>query len=96
MDNCHTPYVTSPTATHLLATQGDYEEAEALYKRSLAIREKLLGPDDLKIATDLKNLATLLWCSQVRVVGFSGKSARSMFLVVWSKMDYHRASFFSP
>src|SRR5258708_1656815 len=31
--------------------QGRYQEAEALYKRALAAREKLFGPDDPRVAT---------------------------------------------
>ncbi len=39
--------------------QGRYAEAEPLYKRSLAIQEKALGPDDPAVAMDLNNLALL-------------------------------------
>ncbi len=39
--------------------QGRYAEAEPLYKRSLAIREKALGPDHPDVATALNNLAEL-------------------------------------
>ncbi|MEE8511990.1 MAG: tetratricopeptide repeat protein [Acidiferrobacterales bacterium] len=38
---------------------GRYGEAEPLYKRSLAIREKALGPDHPDVATSLNNLARL-------------------------------------
>ena len=38
---------------------GRYSEAEALYKRSLAIREKALGPDHPEVAASLNNLASL-------------------------------------
>ena len=41
------------------ATQGRYAEAEPLYKRALAIREKALGPDHPDVATSLNNLAVL-------------------------------------
>jgi tetratricopeptide (TPR) repeat protein len=37
--------------------QGHYAEAEPLYKRSLAIREKTLGPEHPDVATSLNNLA---------------------------------------
>ena len=37
--------------------QGRYAEAEPLYKRSLAIREKALGPDHPDVGTSLNNLA---------------------------------------
>ena len=36
-----------------------YGEAEALYRRALAIREKVLGPDHLDVASTLKKLAQL-------------------------------------
>ena len=40
--------------------QGKYEEAEPLYRRSLAIDEKVYGPDHPEVATDLNNWAVLL------------------------------------
>ena len=52
--------------THLVAAQGDYEGAKPLYERSLAIREKVLGPDHPDVASSLNNLAMLL-ANQVRV-----------------------------
>ncbi len=42
------------------APQGRYAEAEPLYKRSLAIREKALGPQHPHIATILQDYAPLL------------------------------------
>ncbi len=39
--------------------QGKYAEAEPLYKRSLAIREKALGPEHADVAMSLNNLALL-------------------------------------
>jgi tetratricopeptide (TPR) repeat protein len=42
-----------------LNQQGRYAEAEPLYKRSLAIREKALGPDHPDVALSLNNLAGL-------------------------------------
>lgn len=45
--------------------QGNYAEAERLYKRSQAIREKVLGPDHPDVASVLNNRAELLQC-QVR------------------------------
>ncbi len=39
--------------------QGQYEKAEPLYQRSLAIREKALGPDHPDVAISLNNLAML-------------------------------------
>src|SRR3712207_7411913 len=41
--------------------QGSYAQAELLYQRSLAIREKLLGPEHLDVASTLNNLAFLYW-----------------------------------
>src|SRR2546427_1942840 len=43
----------------LYRTRSKYAEAEALYKRALAIREKTLGPDHPEVATSLNNLAVL-------------------------------------
>ncbi len=40
--------------------QGKYAEAEPLYQRSLAIREKALGPEHPDVATSLENYAALL------------------------------------
>jgi tetratricopeptide (TPR) repeat protein len=43
----------------LYATQGRYAQAEPLYKRSLAIKEKALGPHHPDVALSLNNLAGL-------------------------------------
>ena len=43
----------------LYSTQGKYEEAEPLYKRSLGIKEKSLGADHPEVAINLVNLANL-------------------------------------
>jgi tetratricopeptide (TPR) repeat protein len=43
----------------LYHTQGQYAQAEPLYKRSLAINEKALGPEHPKVATILENIAAL-------------------------------------
>ena len=43
----------------LYRAQGRYAEAEPLYKRSLAIREKALGPDHPDVGDSLNNLAEL-------------------------------------
>ncbi len=40
--------------------QGNYAEAEPLYKRALAIWEKALGPEHPDVATSLENYAALL------------------------------------
>ena len=44
----------------LYQSQGQYAEAESLYKRALAIREKALGPDHPDVARTLENYAALL------------------------------------
>ena len=41
------------------ATWGRYAEAEPLYRRSLAIREKALGREHSHVAVSLNNLGTL-------------------------------------
>ena len=46
-------------AAEYLAERAQYAEAEPLYQRSLAIREKALGPDHPDVATSLNNLAAL-------------------------------------
>ena len=43
----------------LYRVQGKYGEAEPLYRRALAIREKSLGSDHPQVATSLNNLAGL-------------------------------------
>ena len=49
------------------AFQGKYGEAEPLYERSQAIREKVYGPDHPAVAESLNNRAGLLR-QQVRAV----------------------------
>jgi tetratricopeptide (TPR) repeat protein len=57
------PAAAEPTLLNNLAdlyrAQGRYADAEPLYKRSLAIREKALGADHPDVATSLNNLANL-------------------------------------
>ncbi|CAB1106731.1 unnamed protein product [Ectocarpus sp. CCAP 1310/34] len=55
----------------LLKAQGNYDEAGKLYERSLAIREKALGPDHPDVAQSLNNWALLLE-SQVRAIRIPG------------------------
>ena len=43
------------------AAQKRYGEAEPLYRRALAIREKVLGPDHLDVAKTLSSLASLFY-----------------------------------
>ncbi|CAN0593107.1 unnamed protein product, partial [Laminaria digitata] len=47
-------------ADHLPDRQGNYAEAGPLYERSLAVREKALGPEHPSVAESLNNLALLL------------------------------------
>jgi tetratricopeptide (TPR) repeat protein len=44
----------------LYYAQGQYAQAEPLYRRALAIREKALGPEHPSVATTLANYAALL------------------------------------
>ena len=61
------PYATLlTTTTRVVAMQGNHGDAKPLYERSLAIREKVLGPDHPDVASSLNNLAMLL-NNQVRV-----------------------------
>lgn len=55
----------------LPAAQGNFSEAEPLYKRSLSIREKVLGPDHPDVARSLNDLAGVL-AQQARAVTFTG------------------------
>ncbi len=55
--------VPAPSLNNLAAlyqAQGNYAEAEPLYRRSLAIMEKALGPEHPNVATNLENYAALL------------------------------------
>ena len=47
------------TLAQVYQRQGRTDEAEALYKRNLAIREEALGPDDREVGGALNNLAGL-------------------------------------
>ena len=49
----------STTWPRSMTRQGQYAKAEPLYQRSLAIREKALGPEHPDVATSLNNLAGL-------------------------------------
>jgi tetratricopeptide (TPR) repeat protein len=46
---------------YLYKSQGQYEAAEPLYRRALAIRERVLGPDHPDTAQSLNNLAGLYY-----------------------------------
>jgi tetratricopeptide (TPR) repeat protein len=39
--------------------RGQYREAELLYQKTLGIRERILGPEHVDVATDMNNLARL-------------------------------------
>ena len=54
------PFYLDAHAT-LLQTMGQYDEAEPLFRRALAIGEKTLGPNHPDVATWLSNLASLLY-----------------------------------
>ena len=65
-----------------LYEKGRYAEAEPLYKRSLAIREKALGPDHPDVAASLNNLA-LLYDQQGRHV--DAEPLYKKALAIWEK-----------
>jgi CHAT domain-containing protein/tetratricopeptide (TPR) repeat protein len=65
-----------------LYEKGRYAEAEPLYKRSLAIREKALGPDHPDVAASLNNLA-LLYDQQGRSV--DAEPLYKKALAIWEK-----------
>ncbi len=62
--------------------QGRYADAEPFYKRSLAIKEKVLGPEHPNVATGLNNLA-LLYDDQGRYAAAEPLYKRS--LVIFEK-----------
>ena len=63
---CAVTWTTFPES--FVAEQGKYIDAEELYGRSQAIKEKVLGPRHPDIASGLNNQA-LLWGKRVRIVG---------------------------
>ncbi len=60
-----------------VGAQGRYAKAEPLYKRSLAIDEKALGPDHSAVATSLENYADFLRAT--------GRSADAVYMEVRAK-----------
>ncbi len=66
----------------LYDAQGKYAQAEPLYRRALAIREKALGPEHPDLATDLNNLA-LLYRAQGKYAQAEPLSRRA--LAIWEK-----------
>ena len=70
MAQCFTESCGIDTLSALM--QGKYKQAEPLYERSQAIREKALGPDHPHVAAVLSNRASLLR-KQVRGTRASGE-----------------------
>ena len=66
----------------LYQAQGKYAEAEPLYKRSLAIRERILGPEHPDVAQSLNNIA-LLYHTQGKYAEAEPIYQRS--LAIWDK-----------
>lgn len=62
-----------------IACQGKYTEADPLYERSLAVREKVLGPDHPDLTLSLNNRAELLLV-QVKPPEFGWEFSGSNFL----------------
>ncbi len=54
------PYAANGLRPCLYRCAGKYDEAEPLYRRALAIKEKALGPQHPNTATSINNLAELL------------------------------------
>ena len=59
------PGLLQPSAEHIaywdVSAQGRYEEAEKLYKRGLAINEKVQGVNHPAVAQALHNLGLISW-----------------------------------
>ena len=64
----------------LYRTRGNYAQAEPLYKRSLAIREKVLGPEHPNVASSLNNLA-LLYDNQSKYAEAEPLYRRALFVL---------------
>lgn len=63
---------------NVLYLQGKYAQAEAVYRRALQMREKLLGGDHADVATSLNNLANVLQeLNKDQQVGASEARARA-------------------
>jgi len=62
--------------------RGGYSEAEPLFKRSLAIMEKVVGPELLDVATTLNNMA-LLYKAQGKYAEAEPFLARARPLPTW-------------
>ena len=59
--------------------QGRYSDAEPLYKRSITILEKALGPDHPELAANLNNLGAL-YQAQGRHIDAEPLYARSLMI----------------
>ena len=81
------PNVATSLNTQLYTSQGQYANAEPLYKRSLVIKEKVLGPDHPDVAVSLNGLAELYrmqGAANVRlsnVIFYLGIKTASLFAV---------------
>ncbi len=69
----------SSAAWALYQAQGNYAQAEPLYQRSLAIKEKVLGPEHPAVATSLNNLA-LLYGNQGKYAQAESLYRRALFV----------------
>src|SRR5579883_379113 len=86
---------TSETAADLndkavkLQAEGKYDEADELYKKSLAIWEEKLGADDLLVAQSLSNRASLY-----RLLGEFHEAERlfQIALRIWRKRGFPHSS----
>ncbi|CAB1109604.1 unnamed protein product [Ectocarpus sp. CCAP 1310/34] len=86
----------STTAPELLKAQGKYDDAEQLYERSLAIREKVLGPEHPDVAQSLNNRELLraqisvVLNNRGGVIGDSGESQAVLLEASRKTMSLHR------
>ena len=69
--------------TRVFAAQGKYDEAEPLYKESLAIRKKVFGDEHPDVAGSLNNLAVLLYHQQKYN---EAKTYMEQALTIWAKV----------
>lgn len=63
--------LTPQLSRFIVTLQGEYDEAGRLFERSLAIREKALGPEHPDVAASFNNRAAVLE-SQVRAIRIPG------------------------
>ena len=79
----------------LYKAQGQYAVAEPLYKRSLTIAEKALGPEHPSVGTSLNNLAAL-YRKQGQYAAAEPLYKRSLALSRGGHPSTVRADAFSP